>query len=77
MVAVQKDLGHNLIFEADYNGSHSDHLYVQTDVNRFPGDLIQHGGAQTRLNPNFSEIDFGRTIGIADGDYGTFCSPNR
>jgi hypothetical protein len=61
-----------LIFEADYNGSHSDHLYVQTDVNRYPGDLIQHAGVQTRLNPNFGAIDFGRTIGIADGNYGTF-----
>lgn len=71
MFAVQKDLGHNLIFEADYNGSHSDHLYVQTDVNRYPGDLIQHGGLQTRLNPNFGSIIFGRTIGIADGNYGT------
>ena len=71
MMAVQKDLGHKLIFEADYNGSHSDHLYVQTDVNRYPGDLIQHAGVQTRLNPNFGEVLFGRTIGIADGNYGT------
>ena len=71
MLALQKDLGRNLIFEADYNGTHSDHLYVQTDVNRYPGDLIQHAGVQTRLNPNFGEIDFGRTIGIADGQYAT------
>jgi Carboxypeptidase regulatory-like domain len=77
MLALQKDLGHNLIFEADYNGSHSNHLYVQTDVNRFPGDLIQHAGVQTRLNPNFGEIDFGRTIGVADGNYGTFMLSKR
>jgi hypothetical protein len=71
MLAVQKDLGHHLIAEADYNGSHSDRLYTQTDVNRFPGDLIQNLGAQTRLNPNFGTIIFGRTVGIADGNYGT------
>lgn len=71
MLAIQKDLGHNLVFEADYNGSHSNHLYIQTDVNRFPGDLIENDGVQTRLNPNFGAIIFGRTIGIADGDYGS------
>jgi hypothetical protein len=77
MLAVQKDLGHNLVVEADYNGSHSDHLYIQTDVNRFPGDLIQNNGVQTRLNPNFGSIIFGRTIGIADGDYGTVMLTKR
>lgn len=69
MLAVQKDLGHNLTLEADYNGSHSNHLYIQTDVNRFPGDLIAHDGSQTRLNPYFGPIIFGRTIGVADGHY--------
>jgi len=29
MLAVQKDLGHNLVAEIDYNGSHSDHLYIK------------------------------------------------
>jgi hypothetical protein len=77
MLAVQKDLGHNLVVEADYNGSHSDHLYIQTDVNRFPGDLIQNNGVQTRLNPNFGSIIFGRTIGIADGAYGTVMLTKR
>jgi hypothetical protein len=74
---VQKDLGHNLILEADYNGSHSDHLYVQTDVNRFPGDLIQNVGVQTRLNPNFGTVIFGRTIGVADGNFGTIMLSKR
>ncbi|HZC34645.1 MAG TPA: carboxypeptidase regulatory-like domain-containing protein, partial [Chthoniobacterales bacterium] len=77
MLSVQKDLGHRLIAEVDYNGTHSDHLYVQTDVNRFPGDLIEHAGVQTRLNPNFGEIDFGRTIGIADGHYATLMLTKR
>jgi len=77
MLAIQKDLGHNLVFEADYNGSHSDHLYIQTDVNRFPGDLIINNGVQTRLNSSFGPIIFGRTIGIADGHYGTFMLTKR
>jgi len=77
MLAVQRDLGHNLIAEVDYNGSHSAHLYIQTDVNRFPGDLITNKGVQTRLNSNFGPIIFGRTIGVADGDYGTFMLTKR
>jgi Carboxypeptidase regulatory-like domain len=77
MLGIQKDLGHGLAFEIDYNGSHSDQLYVQTDVNRFPGDLITNNGVQTRLNPNFGPIIFGRTIGIADGDYGSVMLTKR
>ncbi len=77
MLAVQKDLGHNLVAEVDYNGSHSSHLYIQTDVNRFPGDLIINKGTQTRLNPNFGPIIFGRSIGVADGHYGTFMLTKR
>jgi hypothetical protein len=77
MLSLQRDLGHGLIAEADYNGSHSTNLYVQTDVNRFPGDLIINKGTQTRLNPNFGAIIFGRTIGIADGHYGTLMLNKR
>ncbi len=69
MLAVQRDLGHRMVAEADYNGSKSDRLFIQTDVNRFSGDLIQHGGAQTRLNSNFGPIIFGRDMGVADGHY--------
>ena len=43
----------NFIVEADYNGSTSDDLFIQTDINRFPGDLIINKGEQTRLNSNF------------------------
>ena len=77
MASLQHDLGHGLVAEADYNGSHSTHLYVQTDVNRFPGDLIVNQGTQTRLNPNFGSIIFGRTIGIADGHYGSLMLSKR
>jgi hypothetical protein len=77
MLAVQRDLGRNLVAEIDYNGSHSDHLYIQTDVNRFPGDLIVNKGKRARLNPNFGPIIYGRTIGVADGHYGTFMLSKR
>ncbi len=77
MFSIQHDFGHNLIAEADYNGSHSDHLYVQTDVNRFPGDLIINDATQTRLNPYFGGIIYGRTIGTADGHYGTLMLTKR
>ena len=77
MLSLQRDLGHGLTAEADYNGSHCKNLYVQTDVNRFPGDLILNKGSQTRLNHNFGPIIFGRTIGIADGHYGTLMLSKR
>lgn len=77
MLAIQKDLGRNLIVEADYNGSSSRRLYIQTDVNRFPGDLIINNGSQTRLNADFGSIIFGRTIGIADGHYASFMLTKR
>lgn len=77
MLAIQRDLGHNLVAEMDYNGSHREHLYIQTDVNRFPGDLIVNKRTQKRLNPNFGPIIYGRTIGVADGNYGTFMLSKR
>ncbi len=77
MLAIQKELARNLIAEVDYNGSSSRDLYIQTDVNRFPGDLIVNRGKQTRLNANFGPIIFGRTIGVADGHYGSFMLTKR
>jgi len=77
MLSLQRDLGHGLSAEADYNGSHSNDLFVQTDVNRFPGDLILNNGTQTRLNPNFGPIIFGRTMGIADGHYASLMLSKR
>ncbi|MBS1803466.1 MAG: TonB-dependent receptor [Acidobacteria bacterium] len=77
MLSIQKDLSHNLIVEADYNGSKSANLYLQTDVNRFPGDLIVNKGSQTRLQPEFGPIIFGRTIGTADGHYASLMLTKR
>lgn len=77
MLAIQRDLGHNMSVEADYNGSHSNHQYIQTDVNRFAGDLITNQGVQTRLNPNFGTVIYGRTIGQADGNYASLMFTKR
>jgi hypothetical protein len=77
MLAIQKALGHNLIIEGDYNGSSSGKLYLQTDTNRFPGDLIQHQGNQTRLQGEFGPVIFGRGIGVADGNFGSFMITKR
>lgn len=71
MLSLQHELGHGLLVEADYNASHSGNLFVQTDVNRFPGDLVTNKGTLTRLNPYFGPIVFGRTIGVADGELGS------
>lgn len=71
MLSLQRALGKGLMVEADYNASHSDNLFTQTDVNRFPGDLIINHGTLTRLNPNFGPIVFGRDIGVADGQLGS------
>jgi len=77
MLGLQQDLGRGFILEADYNGSTSDHLFVQTDVNRFAGDLIVNDGVQKRLNHQFGEIDYGRTIGTAAGSYGSIMLSRR
>jgi hypothetical protein len=77
MLAVQQDLGHHVVAEVDYNGSHSNHLLIQTDVNRFPGDLIVNKGVQTRLNHNFGPVIFGRTLGKADGNYASVMVSKR
>lgn len=77
MFSIQRELRKDLILEADYNGSHSDHQFVQTDVNRFNGDLVVNKGTLTRLNPNFGTILYGRTIGTADGNYGSLMLTKR
>jgi hypothetical protein len=58
--------------EATYMGTASRDLYIQTDVNRFAGDMIQNGGYQTRLNPDFGAITYGRSTGIANSNLAAF-----
>jgi hypothetical protein len=77
MVSLQRTLGSNLFLEADYAGTHSDKLYVLTDVNRFAGDLVKNNGTLTRLNAFFGGVSYGRSIGIADSHYGSFMVAKR
>jgi hypothetical protein len=58
--------------EATYMGTASRDLYIQTDVNRFVGDMIQNLGLQTRLNPDFGAITYGRSTGVANSNLAAF-----
>ena len=60
--SIQRRLPGNFVVEADYLGSRSTHLYTQTDINRFAGNLIS-SGSLTRLNPSFGSIIYGQTVG--------------
>jgi hypothetical protein len=77
MASIQRDLSHGLVFEADYNGTHSNNIYIITDRNRFAGDLVLNNGKQTRLNPSFGAINFGRSDGLGDSHYGTVMVAKR
>ena len=63
--SIQHRFGANFVVEGDYLGSHSTHLYTQTDVNRYAGNLLAANGSLTRLNPNFGPIFYGQTIGTS------------
>jgi hypothetical protein len=76
-LTVMKRLTNSIIVEADYLGNHDKNLYLQTNVNRYAGDLLQHNGSLTRLNPNFGSITYGRTVGYSDGHYGTLLVSKR
>jgi hypothetical protein len=58
--------------EATYMGTASRDLYIQTDVNRFAGDLILNQDTQTRLNPDFGAVTYGRSIGVANSNLAAF-----
>ena len=75
-LTIQRRLPWNFIVEADYLGYHSVHLYTQTDVNRFAGNLIQNGSL-TRLNPYFGSIIFGQTIGSGTANLFSFAVARR
>ena len=76
-VTIEKRLTNSIIIEGDYMGNHGSNLFVQTNVNRYAGDLLQHKGTLTRLNPNFGPITYGQSIGYSDANYGTFLISKR
>jgi hypothetical protein len=61
-----------LIFETDYFGTANRHLFLQTDVNRYAGDMIEHNGYQTRLNSSFSTVTYGDNSGYGNSNAGSF-----
>jgi len=75
--SVQRRLGGNFVVEADYLGTHSSHLYTQTDVNRFAGNLVATGGSLTRLNPSFGSIIYGQTLGTSKANIFSFSIARR
>lgn len=70
-LALQQAIG-GFVVEADYFGSASRNLYLQTDVNRFAGDMIVNNGYSNRLNPSFGYATYGRSIGIANSNLAAF-----
>jgi len=76
-LSISKRLTHSLVLEADYLANHSENLFLQTNVNRYPGDLLQHNGTLTRLNQNFGPITYGRSAGYSDANYGTILLSKR
>ena len=76
-LTISKRITNSIVLEADYLGNHGYNLYLQANVNRYAGDLIQHNGSLTRSNPYFGPIIFGRPIGYSDGHYGTVLISKR
>lgn len=56
-LGVQHEVGWRVVLEADYTGSAGHHLYENTNVNRFRGDLLSGGGFHG-YNPYFSAVNF-------------------
>ena len=54
-LGVQHDLWANIVVEADYQASAGHHLYDNSDINRFVGDLLTNGTFHG-FNPYFSNV---------------------
>lgn len=75
-LGVQYALTPNWIFEADYTGSHSVHLYTMTDRNRCLG-CVDSGGVPIRPNPFFDSITFTGNDAWATSNSATFSVLHR
>jgi hypothetical protein len=58
---VQRSLTNDLVIEVNYIGSGARHAYVRYNVNRYAGDLLQHNGNFTGLQPGFGAITLGQS----------------
>jgi Carboxypeptidase regulatory-like domain len=76
-LSIQRSLGTSVVVEADYFGTTSRHLYFQTDVNRYPGDMIQHNGTLERLNSSFGSVLYGQSIGVSNAQVVSFAISKR
>ena len=76
-LSISKRLTNSMVLQADYLANHSDNLFLQTNANRYAGDLVQNNGRLTRLNPNFGPITYGRSVGYSDANYGTILLSKR
>jgi hypothetical protein len=77
MASLQHTIGHNLLIEGDYYGTHASDLLMITDVNRFPGDLIINNGVLKRLNAYFGAINYSYGVGASDSNYASFMANKR
>ncbi len=77
MVSLQHTVGHDLLLEGDYYGTHASNLLMIADVNRFPGDLIVNKGVLTRLNPYFGSVNYSYDPGVSDSDYASLMVSKR
>ena len=55
MLSIQKRIGSDAMAEINYTGSADHNLTANTNINRFPGDLLD--GRLDHLNPFFANID--------------------
>jgi hypothetical protein len=67
-LSLQQQLQSNLVFELNYSASAGHHLPVQTDVNRFAGNIVEDG-TLTRLNPSFGTLNYINTEVNSIGHY--------
>jgi hypothetical protein len=70
-LGLQQKIG-GFVVEADYFGTASRNLFLQTDVNRYAGDMIVNSGTQERLNSSFDSVTYGRSIGISNSNLAAF-----
>ncbi len=76
-LSISKRLTNSIVLQVDYLANHSDNLFLQSNVNRYAGDLLQHNGTLTRLNPNFGPITYGRSVGYSDAHYASILLSKR
>jgi hypothetical protein len=57
----QVTFSHGWVAEGDYIGSEGHHLYELYNVNRFAGDLVEHGGQFTGYNQSFGSMSYAQS----------------